>query len=80
MGEDSHVVSQELEHLKRKSGRGWGVCSPGKGLSKGFIAFEHLTRHFFFIKICNLWLFFFLYRVVNKSSERGRKPGESQLH
>lgn len=59
VGEDSHVVSQELEHLKRKSGRGWGVCSPGKGLSKGFIAFEHLTRHFFFIKICNLWLFFF---------------------
>ena len=58
VGEESHVVSQELEHLKRKSGRGWGVCSPGNGLSRGFIAFEYLTRHFFFIKICNLWLFF----------------------
>lgn len=46
--EDSHVMSQEFDHLKRKSGRGRGVCSPGNGTSKGFIAFEYLTRHFFF--------------------------------
>lgn len=61
--EDSHVVSQELKHLKRKSGRGWGVCSPRNGISKGFIAFEYLTRHFFLHKICSLWLFFFFFSI-----------------
>lgn len=45
--EDSHVMSQELERLKRKSGRGHGVCSLGNGIAKGFIAFEYRTRHFF---------------------------------
>lgn len=66
VGADSHAVSQEPEHLKRRSGRGRGVCSPGNGLSKGFIAFEYLTRHFFFIKICNLWFCFFFFFCIGQ--------------
>ena len=35
--EDSHVMSQERVCLKRKSGSGRGVCSPGNGISKDLL-------------------------------------------